>query len=229
MSCLVLARRALLASCVMVLAAPSLAHAAITAGFDVPGRQLQIVVTDVASNVTLGAAGGVYNLSASGPITAVGPGCTVALPPTLATCAPIVPGANVLYTGGAGADALTFATPFPEPVSADGGAGDDTLIGGDGNDTLTGGAGDDTLTGGPGADALAGGPGNDALDSFDGVPDASVTCGDGVDALFADNFLDTLDVAACESIAPEFAAGDPAILPAAAVEGATLTAVTSPS
>ena len=36
-------------------------------------------------------------------------------------------------------------------LTADGGAGDDVLIGGDGNDVLLGGDGDDVLIGGPGS------------------------------------------------------------------------------
>jgi Ca2+-binding RTX toxin-like protein len=48
-------------------------------------------------------------------------------------------------------------------LTADGGAGDDVLIGGDGNDTLIGGAGDDVLIGGPGQDILNGAPGSDIL------------------------------------------------------------------
>lgn len=46
---------------------------------------------------------------------------------------------------------------------ADGGDGDDVLIGGAGNDTLRGGAGDDVLIGGPGQDILDGGTGNNVL------------------------------------------------------------------
>jgi Ca2+-binding RTX toxin-like protein len=46
-------------------------------------------------------------------------------------------------------------------LTADGGAGDDVLIGGDGNDTLLGGTGDDVLIGGPGTDILDGGDGDD--------------------------------------------------------------------
>ena len=42
-------------------------------------------------------------------------------------------------------------------LTADGGAGDDVLIGSAGNDTLPGGAGDDVLIGGPGQDILDGG------------------------------------------------------------------------
>ena len=48
-------------------------------------------------------------------------------------------------------------------LTADGGDGDDVLIGGDGNDTLLGGAGDDVLIGGPGQDILDGGPGDNIL------------------------------------------------------------------
>ena len=48
-------------------------------------------------------------------------------------------------------------------LTANGGDGDDVLIGGAGNDTLNGDAGDDVLIGGPGLDILDGGPGNNIL------------------------------------------------------------------
>ena len=48
-------------------------------------------------------------------------------------------------------------------LTANGGDGDDVLIGGDGNDTLSGDAGDDVLIGGPGLDVLDGGTGNNIL------------------------------------------------------------------
>ena len=48
-------------------------------------------------------------------------------------------------------------------LTANGGDGDDVLIGSAGNDTLTGGAGDDVLIGGPGLDILDGGPGNNIV------------------------------------------------------------------
>jgi Ca2+-binding RTX toxin-like protein len=48
-------------------------------------------------------------------------------------------------------------------LTADGGAGDDVLIGGAGADTLLGGAGDDVLIGGPGNDTLDGAPGDDVV------------------------------------------------------------------
>jgi Ca2+-binding RTX toxin-like protein len=48
-------------------------------------------------------------------------------------------------------------------LTANGGDGDDVLIGSAGNDTLLGGAGDDVLIGGPGQDILDGGTGNTIL------------------------------------------------------------------
>lgn len=48
-------------------------------------------------------------------------------------------------------------------LTADGGDGNDILIGSDGADTLLGGAGDDVLIGGPGVDVLDGGPGDNIV------------------------------------------------------------------
>jgi Ca2+-binding RTX toxin-like protein len=48
-------------------------------------------------------------------------------------------------------------------LTANGGDGDDVLIGSPGNDTLTGGNGDDVLIGGGGQDILDGGPGNNVV------------------------------------------------------------------
>ena len=64
-------------------------------------------------------------------------------------------GDDVVDASGLSADAIQFA--------ANGGDGDDVLIGGAGNDTLSGGAGDDVLIGGLGQDILDGGPGNNIL------------------------------------------------------------------
>jgi Ca2+-binding RTX toxin-like protein len=49
------------------------------------------------------------------------------------------------------------------PLTANGGYGNDILIGGAGNDSLFGGAGDDALFGGPGIDILDGGSGHNIL------------------------------------------------------------------
>jgi Ca2+-binding RTX toxin-like protein len=48
-------------------------------------------------------------------------------------------------------------------LAADGGDGDDDLVGGEGNDVLRGGAGDDVLLGGPGLDILDGGSGDNVV------------------------------------------------------------------
>ncbi len=48
-------------------------------------------------------------------------------------------------------------------LTANGGDGDDVLIGSAGNDTLIGGTGDDVLIGGGGQDVLDGGPGNNVV------------------------------------------------------------------
>jgi len=64
--------------------------------------------------------------------------------------------------------------------------GNDVLNGGKGDDTVLGGPGNDTLTGGAGMDKLDGGPGNDRLRADDGVRDAVIDCGPGVDAVQVD-------------------------------------------
>ena len=48
-------------------------------------------------------------------------------------------------------------------LTANGGDGNDVLIGGLGADTLSGGADDDVLIGGPGVDVLDGGPGDNIV------------------------------------------------------------------
>ncbi len=101
----------------------------------------------------------------------------------------------------------------PAPLTIDGSAGADTLVGGvagdringlDGNDYLLGEWGDDTLGGGPGNDLLIGGAGNDLVlggkgdDGFsfgltpDGFVDPSSTAGDDtlVGGAGNDTFLD---------------------------------------
>jgi Ca2+-binding RTX toxin-like protein len=63
----------------------------------------------------------------------------------------LLAGDDVADASGLAAGALRYA--------ANGGDGDDRLIGSAGADVLAGGAGDDTLMGGPGVDTLDGGPG----------------------------------------------------------------------
>lgn len=99
---------------------------------------------------------------------------------------------------GDGGDRVSFFSSVPagQQLSADGGAGDDTLnappgagavtfAGGDGNDVLTGGVADDVLDGGAGNDEISGGWGRDALRG-----------GEGDDRLLGDGlkpFADTID------------------------------------
>ena len=91
----------------------------------------------------------VFGLAAQVNIKATDPALDVLTVNTLG-------GDDVLDASGLSAGVLFFA--------ADGGAGNDDLIGSDGNDILSGGDGDDTLQGGPGDDVLLGGPGVDVLD-----------------------------------------------------------------
>ena len=67
-----------------------------------------------------------------------------------------------IVINGLGGDDVIDAAGLPANIllTANGGDGNDVLIGGNGKDTLTGGAGDDILNGGGGVDILDGGPGN---------------------------------------------------------------------
>jgi Ca2+-binding RTX toxin-like protein len=67
----------------------------------------------------------------------------------------LLAGDDVVDATGLAATAIQFA--------ADGGTGDDVLLGGAGNDVLLGGEGDDVLIGGPGQDVLDGGVGDNIL------------------------------------------------------------------
>jgi Ca2+-binding RTX toxin-like protein len=67
----------------------------------------------------------------------------------------LLAGDDVLIASGLGAGTIK--------LTADGGDGDDVLIGSAGNDVLLGGAGDDVLIGNGGLDTLDGGPGNNII------------------------------------------------------------------
>ncbi|MEM9091126.1 MAG: calcium-binding protein [Cyanobacteria bacterium P01_F01_bin.53] len=67
---------------------------------------------------------------------------------------------SVLFSGGDGNDFLN-ATGTATPITADGGDGDDILLGGTGDDMLIGGNGTNLLVGGGGNDVLIGGNGAD--------------------------------------------------------------------
>jgi Ca2+-binding RTX toxin-like protein len=70
---------------------------------------------------------------------------------------------RIVINGLGGDDAIIASGLTGMLLTANGGDGDDVLVGGNGNDTLNGGNGDDVLIGGPGQDTLDGGPGNNIL------------------------------------------------------------------
>jgi Ca2+-binding RTX toxin-like protein len=70
---------------------------------------------------------------------------------------------RIVINGLGGDDVITASGLTGILFTANGGDGDDVLIGSAGNDILTGGNGDDVLIGGPGQDILDGGPGNNIL------------------------------------------------------------------
>jgi hypothetical protein len=70
---------------------------------------------------------------------------------------------NISIFGGAGDDTIIVDSSVQLGVYADGGAGNDSIIGGAGNNTLLGGPGNDTLIGRGGSDLLIGGAGDDQL------------------------------------------------------------------
>ena len=67
---------------------------------------------------------------------------------------------RIVINGLGGDDVIEASGLRGMQLTANGGDGDDVLIGSFGNDILTGGAGDDVLIGGPGQDVLDGGPGD---------------------------------------------------------------------
>jgi uncharacterized protein (TIGR03118 family) len=70
---------------------------------------------------------------------------------------------TIHFNGFAGDDVFVVDPRITATVIADGGAGDDVLIGGGGDNILLGNAGNDVLLGGPARDILIGGDGRDLL------------------------------------------------------------------
>jgi hypothetical protein len=66
---------------------------------------------------------------------------------------------HIRVWGHSGDDQITLASSVAIPLTAFGGAGNDTITGGAGDDTIYGGDGDDTLDGGGGTNQIDGGPG----------------------------------------------------------------------
>ena len=112
---------------------------------------------------------------------------------------------RLVFAGGDGDDFFQNRTDLP--LDANGGAGDDMLVGGtaddtlfgdEGNDRLVGGAGTDTLLGGTGADTLEGNEGADFIEGEDG--NDSAFGGDGSDAINLGQGNDFADGGAGEDV-----------------------------
>jgi Ca2+-binding RTX toxin-like protein len=70
---------------------------------------------------------------------------------------------HIIINAGAGDDVVEASGLAAGAITANGGDGDDILIGSAGNDTLNGDAGDDVLVGNGGIDVLDGGPGDNVI------------------------------------------------------------------
>ncbi|HEX5926771.1 MAG TPA: calcium-binding protein, partial [Baekduia sp.] len=117
------------------------------------GAQDRVVVNATNGDDVVTARGAPGSATVSGLSATVGVAHAQVADDTLAIDA--LAGDDVVEASGLAADAIA--------LSADGGDGDDILIGGAGADTLLGAAGDDVLLGGPGLDTLDGGPGNNVV------------------------------------------------------------------
>jgi Ca2+-binding RTX toxin-like protein len=132
---------------------PATANAAITPTID--GTTLTLAGDAAPDRIVVGEAGGLLTLSVNGapPSTDLGGGQTLPADKTI----------DAIINAGDGEDAITVTTANLKSLIADGGAGDDTIIGTDNPDALRGGDGDDRIIGGKGGDDVEGGAGNDVL------------------------------------------------------------------
>jgi Ca2+-binding RTX toxin-like protein len=86
---------------------------------------------------------------------------------------------NTQFNLGAGNDVLLVDENVKAGINANGGSGNDVMIGGNGNDNFKGGSGDDVMLGRGGNDKMDGGKGNDIL--FGGKGDDCIRGGKGND------------------------------------------------
>ena len=117
------------------------------------GAPDQVIVNATNGDDVIRATGSAGSVSVNGLAATVGIAHAEAAQDVLAIRA--LAGDDVVDGSGLAADAIK--------LDADGGDGDDILLGGAGADTLRGAAGDDVLNGGPGLDVLDGGPGSNVV------------------------------------------------------------------
>lgn len=123
-------------------------------GTGIPDAQVDhVIVNGSAGNDAVSVQGGPGNISVLGLAAQINIANAKATDDQLTVNA--LSGDDVVTAAGLAAGAIQF--------TADGGDGNDVLIGSAGDDVLIGGAGDDVLNGGPGQDVLNGAPGNDIL------------------------------------------------------------------
>jgi RTX calcium-binding nonapeptide repeat (4 copies) len=183
--------RAVWVALMLGLAAPAAASADAT--LSVSGTALHKVLTytvdDAQSHVMRAYLDGTDLVVADPRGVAVGSSGCSAIDVQTADCGPAAEFDLAVFVFGGGADQLGLDVSFPIPVHAEGGGGDDILLGGVRDDQLAGGPGNDDLYGSPGNDQLVGGDGDDYLngdvgaDSYDG--------GDGEDEVWAEDFPPT--------------------------------------
>jgi Ca2+-binding RTX toxin-like protein len=87
---------------------------------------------------------------------------------------------NLVLNANGGNDSFNASAGVTLRITADGGDGDDLLLGGGGNDVLIGGAGNDALIGGDGNDTLNGGDGDDTVSGGHGNDTALMGAGDDI-------------------------------------------------
>jgi Ca2+-binding RTX toxin-like protein len=100
---------------------------------------------------------------------------------------------QVIFNGGEGNDTLD-ASETNVKVIADGGAGEDYLVGGFGDDLLRGGDGNDFLAGGEGNDTLIGDRGDDIMEGGKGDDRLIWNPGDGSDIMSGGEGYDVVEV-----------------------------------
>ena len=121
-------------------------------GSATPDGQLDTVVLNATSGDDV-----INVVNDNGVVTVTGLGADV-------TIANFDPTDRLVINGLGGDDVITASgLGTALQLTADGGEGDDVLIGSAGNDTLLGGAGDDVLIGEGGQDVLDGGPGDNVV------------------------------------------------------------------